>query len=105
MSLNNLAELYQSQGAYEQALPLSQRALAIRERVLGPQHPDTAQSLNNLAALYYEQGNYTNALPLLQRALSIYEKLLGSDHPNTINARIGYLFLQQQIKDNPPSSS
>ncbi len=51
-SLNNLALLYDSQGKYEQAEPLYQRALHIREQVLGPEHPDTAQSLNNLAALY-----------------------------------------------------
>ncbi len=34
-SLNNLAELYRAQGKYEQAEPLYQRALAIRE---GPIH-------------------------------------------------------------------
>ena len=36
--------------AYAQARPLFERALAIREKVLGPEHPDTAESLNNLAA-------------------------------------------------------
>src|SRR6266700_3495521 len=34
---------------YELAEPLLQRALAIRERVLGAEHPDTAVSLNNVA--------------------------------------------------------
>src|SRR5262249_49167562 len=33
--------------AYSQARPLFERALAIREKVLGPEHPDTAMSLNN----------------------------------------------------------
>ena len=33
------------------ARPLFERALAIREKVLGPEHPDTATSLNNLALL------------------------------------------------------
>jgi hypothetical protein len=31
------------------ARPLYERALAIREKVPGPEHPDTAASLNNLA--------------------------------------------------------
>ena len=31
------------------AEPLHRRALEVRERVLGPEHPDTLQSLNNLA--------------------------------------------------------
>ena len=33
---------------FAEAKPYFERALAIREQVLGPQHPDTASSLNNL---------------------------------------------------------
>ena len=32
-------------------MPLAERALAIREKVLGKEHPDVASSLNNLALL------------------------------------------------------
>ena len=32
-----------------------QRSLEMREAVLGPDHPDVAQSLHNLAALYNDQ--------------------------------------------------
>ncbi len=52
LSLNNLADLYQKQGRYADAEPLYKRALAIREKALGPNHPDVASSLNNLAELY-----------------------------------------------------
>ena len=41
------------------AEPLYKRALAIREKILGPAHPHVAASLNNLAALYGLQGRYT----------------------------------------------
>ena len=41
-SLNNLAELYDNQGQYAKAEPLYERALAIREKALGPEHPDVA---------------------------------------------------------------
>ena len=51
-SLNNLAALYNAQGQYAKAEPLYQRSLAIREKALGPEHPDVANSLNNLAELY-----------------------------------------------------
>jgi tetratricopeptide (TPR) repeat protein len=44
-SLNNLAWLYQQQGKYAEAQPLYQRALAIREQQLGPDHPDVAYPL------------------------------------------------------------
>ncbi len=50
-SLNTLAGLYDNQGRYAEAEPLYQRSLAIREKALGPEHPDVAQSLENYAAL------------------------------------------------------
>ena len=81
-SLNNLAALYADQGRYADAEPLYKRALAIREKALGPDHPDVATSLNNLAELYRDQGRYADAEPLYKRALAIYEKALGPDHPN-----------------------
>ena len=43
-------------GEYLQAEQLHRRALAIREKVVGPEHPDTAASLNNLAEVYSDQG-------------------------------------------------
>ena len=81
-SLNNLAALYETQGQYAKAEPLYQRALAIREKALGPEHPDVAASLNNLAVLYHAQGQYAKAEPLYQRALAIREKALGPEHPD-----------------------
>ena len=59
-----------------------QARLAIREKALGPDHPDVAQSLNNLAELYQAQGRYAEAEPLYKRALAIREKALGPDHPD-----------------------
>src|SRR5262245_46331373 len=47
---------FHARAAYPQALPLFRDALAIRERTLGPEHPDTATSLNNLALLLHHQG-------------------------------------------------
>jgi CHAT domain-containing protein/Tfp pilus assembly protein PilF len=74
-------QFYQ-QGRYADAEPLFRRSLAIREKALGPDHPDVAQSLNNLARLYREQGRYADAEPLYKRSLAIYEKALGPDHPD-----------------------
>jgi tetratricopeptide (TPR) repeat protein len=38
--LSNLAEVYHEQGNYSEALKLNQRALAIRENALPPEHPN-----------------------------------------------------------------
>jgi tetratricopeptide (TPR) repeat protein len=71
-------ELYEA-GRYSEAIPLVQRALAITEKALGPDHPDVAQSLNNLAVLYQAQGRYVEAEPLLKRSLEINEKAFGAN--------------------------
>ena len=80
-SLNNLAGLLQAEGNYTAAKPLYERALAIRERVLGPNHPTTATSLNNLAGLLQAEGDYAAAKPLYERALVIDESVYGVGHP------------------------
>ena len=54
-----------SKGDYGKAEPLYQRALAIREKAQGPEHPDLATPLNNLALLYWNKGDYDKAEPLL----------------------------------------
>ena len=74
--------LYNEQGKYAEAEPLYRRSLAIREKSLGPDHPDFARSLNNLAELYLNQGRYDEAGPLYERSLDIREKALGADHPD-----------------------
>jgi tetratricopeptide (TPR) repeat protein len=97
--LNQAAFYLQDHAQYQQAEPLYERALAIREEVLGPKHPDTAQSLNNLAALYDSQGKYEEAEPLYERALAIFEEVLGPNHPNTIVVRQNYAALLQKLLD------
>ncbi|MFD6332067.1 tetratricopeptide repeat protein, partial [Streptomyces niveus] len=72
-----------SRGQARQALPLEQRALAITETALGPDHPDTALRLGNLARTHGALGRHAEALPLDQRALAITEAALGPDHPDT----------------------
>ena len=81
-ALNQQATQLYNQGRYSEAIPLAQRALAIREKALGPDHSDVAASLNNLAEFYRVQGRYAEAEPLSKRALTIKEKAFGPDHPD-----------------------
>jgi CHAT domain-containing protein len=64
------------QEQYTEALPLAERALAIREKALGAEHPDVATSLNNLAALYHAQGNIPLATEFLTRGTEVEERNL-----------------------------
>jgi len=79
-SLNNLAQLYHSQGRYSEAESLYRQALALKRKLLGQEHPDVATSLNNLAGLYESQGRYSEAEPLHSQALALRRKLLGEEH-------------------------
>jgi CHAT domain-containing protein/Flp pilus assembly protein TadD len=69
-------------GKYDEARPLVERVLEIRERVLGSEHSDVARTLNSLAYLYHLMGDYTRAEPFYQRALTILNKALGPGHPD-----------------------
>jgi len=83
--------------AYSEARPFFERAVTIRQRALGSEHPDTAESLNDLAILLQFQGDLSGAQPLLERALAIREKALGPEHPDFAESlgNLGLLFYDQ----------
>ena len=81
-SLSHVGELYRARGQYALAEPLFEKALAIRDKLLGPDDADLAKSLADLAELYYVQGRYAAAEPLYERAIAIKEKVLGPDDPS-----------------------
>ena len=79
---DTIATILLNNGKLTEAQPLFTRALATREKLLSPDHPDVADSLNSLADLYRTQGKYDEAEPLFTRALAIREKAFGPDHPD-----------------------
>jgi tetratricopeptide (TPR) repeat protein len=81
--LHEAAIFVAAQGRHDSALPLRQRALAITEAALGPDHPDTANVLDNLATTLGDLGRHADALALRERALAVTEAALGPDHPDT----------------------
>ncbi len=70
-SLNNLALLYHDQSKLADAEPLYQRALAIQEKALGPEHAEVATVLVNLSALLKATGRGVEAEDLGRRAREI----------------------------------
>ena len=53
---------------------MHKRALAIREKALGPEHPEEAQSLENYSALLHKTGRSDEAATLEARAKAIRTK-------------------------------
>jgi tetratricopeptide (TPR) repeat protein len=70
-------------GKYQEAEAKGKEALALAEKLLGPNNVNTGTSLNNLALLYWVQGRFADAESLYKRALAIIEKAQGPDHPST----------------------
>ncbi|MBD2327997.1 CHAT domain-containing tetratricopeptide repeat protein [Alkalinema sp. FACHB-956] len=79
--LNQQVLQLRSEGKYQTGVPLAEKALQIRQRILGDRHPAVATSLNNLAGLYQSQGRYDKAEPLYLQALELLKSLLGDRHP------------------------
>jgi tetratricopeptide (TPR) repeat protein/transcriptional regulator with XRE-family HTH domain len=65
---------------YARASHLVERGLAIRERTLGVEHPDTAESMSTLAVLRWNQGELAAARSGYERAMAVRERVLGPRH-------------------------
>jgi CHAT domain-containing protein len=77
-------------GKFKEALPLAEKAVAIRREVLGEDHPACAVSLVNLGQLHQRFGAYAAARSCFLQALAIHRKVLGEEHPETAIS-YGYL--------------
>ncbi|WAO96035.1 NACHT domain-containing protein [Fusarium falciforme] len=99
MLLCNAGWYRSGRGKHEEAEPMNRRALEVREKVLGREHPDTLTSVSDLALVLQDQGKYEEAEQMNRRALEAREKVLGREHPDTLTSisNIG-LVLQYQGK-------
>ena len=68
------------------AVPLHGKSSAVRERVLGPQHPKTIDAINNLAIDYILSDQFALAAPLLEQLVERIKAVYGADHENTLDA-------------------
>jgi serine/threonine protein kinase len=75
--------VYSSLGLYGKAVPLLERSVDIRRRLLGSEHPDTLASLSALAGAYSLQGRIPEADAIFPRVLEAQTRLLGEAHDDT----------------------
>lgn len=59
----------------------ARRAIEVKTKAAGPDHPELADSLNNLAILHFFSGEYLDARPLWERALVLRRAELGPEDP------------------------
>ena len=70
--MTTIGQVYNNLGLYDQGVEQLQRAVRIREQVLGPEHPDVAESLTLLAEIQIQQEHGYVAERNLRRALAIH---------------------------------
>ena len=82
--------LEQAQAKYREAESYYQKALMIREKLFGSDHPETTQTKNHLGLLYLAQSEYEQARKFFVEALTAREATLGRLHPHVIT-NLNYL--------------
>jgi serine/threonine protein kinase len=81
-----IADRYGDLAMFAEALPLQERALATRRKVLGDDHKDTLSSINNMGVLLQWWGKLSEAEPYLRECLERKRRVLGDDHKETVVA-------------------
>jgi serine/threonine protein kinase/tetratricopeptide (TPR) repeat protein len=85
-----MGEVYESLGLYPRAQRLSEHALDIERRVLGPRNPETLMSADHLAWILYQDGYFAEAEKLYRETLEIRRQVLSPEHPDTLRS-MGHL--------------
>jgi TonB family protein len=71
-----------NQGKYDEALPLANRVLQIREKLLPRNDPQISSALNNLGEIYTAKKNYKAAIQVYLRVLRSHEEVFGQEDVN-----------------------
>src|SRR5258707_678788 len=82
----HLAAAYVAEDRLDEALRLFERTLTDRERVLGPDHPDTLSARHYLAKAREWAGDRID-FDVHEQTLADHERVLGPDHPDTLMSR------------------
>jgi len=80
--LDGLGEVMASHGKLEEARSHFERAVEVRRKILGEDHPTVARSLSALADVSRQSGALESARRHYEAALEIQERSLGSLHPD-----------------------
>jgi len=101
-SLQWLGDINREMGLYDKAEEAYRRCLAIRESMLGGEHPDTRSTLNCLAKTLQDKGDQGQAEAYFRSNLEVSTRLLGVDHPDTLADmnNLGLLLVEQGNLDD-----
>jgi len=78
--LDTIGAAYRSLGLYDKAIPILEKSVAIRRRVLGNENLEVAQSLYDLGWAWYLKQKPSDAEPPLRESLQIRRQLSGNEN-------------------------
>ena len=84
----SLGIVEESRGDLDQAQVFKEKALALRERYLGPDHPSVANALNMMGVLYMMRGDLERSLRTHERALKIRVAAFGELHHEVASSQV-----------------
>jgi tetratricopeptide (TPR) repeat protein len=92
-----IGSAYNSLGLNAKAEPHVQRALTLRQQVLGPEHPDTLETLEELGQTWIMQGKYAEGEQLHRQTLETVRRVLGNDHSLALDLEnvVGFVVMSQ----------
>ncbi len=82
--MDTIGNVYGSLGLYSQSKSLLEKALEIRFRILGQEHPDTLLTMRHLAATLGDDGDLAEAAKMNRRLLELQRLVLGPRNPETM---------------------
>jgi tetratricopeptide (TPR) repeat protein len=80
-----IGSAYDNLGLYPKAERHFQRALTIRQELLGGEHRDTLEALKELGSLWADQNRYQEAEELCRKTLDTARRVLGDDDKLTLS--------------------
>jgi CHAT domain-containing protein/tetratricopeptide (TPR) repeat protein len=90
-------------GGTSEADSLCKLAIGLKEKALGSDDPETANSVSILGVLFLERGDYSVARRHLERALEIRKLALGPAHPDVARS-LRYLAVLESAEGNSGSA-
>ena len=89
---------YRELGAYAEAQKHLQRAIELKEKVLGDKAPETLSSIFELAALYQFQARFKESEKLFSQVLEDQSRVLGRDNLDTVETEfeLGSVYESEQ---------
>jgi preprotein translocase subunit SecA/nephrocystin-3 len=102
---NQLGWVKYQEGEYQEAIRFYEKALAIRQQSLPPNHPDLASSYNNIGMVYDNMGDYPTALSSYEKALTIQQQSLPPNHPSLASSYNNIAVVYNNMDDYPKALS